>query len=131
MPFDKFFHLAFRQSAHEAVNGPSILEGENGRNGLDLQTLGNLRMLINVDLDQRGSAFGALHHFFDNRTKLFAGAAPGGPEIHKNKPFLAGFHHILHEGLCRAVLDQIVARTGALANQSFHQSCLPNPFLLQ
>ena len=51
-PLDEGLDLAFGQGAHEAVDRLAVLEGDDGRDRLDAELAGDLRMVVDVHLDQ-------------------------------------------------------------------------------
>ena len=82
---DEGLDLALGQRAHEAVDRLALLEGDDGGDRLDAELAGDLRMLVDVHLDQLDLALGALDHLLDHRGQLLAGAAPGRPEIDQHR----------------------------------------------
>ena len=62
-------------------------------------------MLVDVHLDELDLALGGLHHLFQDRRELLAGAAPRRPEIDQHRLALGFLDHVLHEALRGRVLD--------------------------
>ena len=60
-------------------------EGIDRRHRLDAQLLGQLRVLVDVDLDQPDLALGRAHQLLEHRRQLLARAAPGRPEIDQHR----------------------------------------------
>ncbi len=73
--------LAFWNRTHEAIDRLAVLESIDGRNGLDAQLLRDLRVFVDIDLDETKRALSLGHEAFEQRAQLFARAAPGRPEI--------------------------------------------------
>ena len=71
-------------------------------------------MLVDVHLDELDLALGGAHRLFQDRRELLAGAAPRRPEIDQHRLALEFLDHVLHEGLCRGVLDEPSAARGCL-----------------
>ena len=123
-PLHEALDLAFRLGAHEAVHRLPLVEGEHGRNRLDAQLLRDLRILVDVDLDQRHLAAGVSHRLLQNRRELLAGAAPGRPEIDDHRRLLRRLDHVGGEALGRRVL-RLRRAAGRLANEGIHTRMLP------
>src|SRR5215472_16013102 len=73
--------LALWEGADEAIHRPTVLERVHRRDRLDAHLLSDLRVLVDVDLDHPNGAVGRTHCLLELRSELFAGPAPGGPEI--------------------------------------------------
>ena len=123
-PLHEALDLAFRLGAHEAVHRLPLVEGEHGRNRLDAELLRDLRVLVDVDLDQRHLAAGVSHRLLQNRRELLAGAAPGRPEIDDHRRLLRRLDHVGGEALSGRVL-WLRRATGRLANEGIHTRMLP------
>ena len=109
-PLDEGDHLGFRQRAHETIDRLAVDEGKHRRNRLDAELLRDLRVLVDVHLDELDLALGGADDLFQDRAKLLAGPAPFGPEIHQHRLALRLLDHVLDERLGRYVLDQIIVR---------------------
>ena len=110
--------LAFRLGAHEAVDRLPLVEGEHGRNRLDAELLRDLRVLVDVDLDQRHLAAGVSDRLLQNRRELLAGAAPGRPEVDDHRRLLRRLDHVGGKALGRRVL-RLRGAAGRLANEGY------------
>src|SRR5262252_6981401 len=73
---NELLDLALGHGADEAVNRPPILERVNRRDRLNAHLLGNLGVLVDIDLDHPNSAVGGANGLFEDRPELLAGAAP-------------------------------------------------------
>ena len=118
------------KGAHEAVDRPSVLEGEHGGDRLDAHLARDLRMVVDIELDQPDRALRRAHGLFEDRRELPAGAAPGRPEIDQHRHFARGVDHVAHEVLGGGVLDEVgVGRRRAAGIQDggiyAHAPCLP------
>ena len=80
-PFDEGDDLALRNRADEAVDRLALLEGDDRRDRLDAELLGDLRMIVDVHLDEADLALGRRDRFFNDRRELLARTAPRRPEI--------------------------------------------------
>jgi len=100
-------NLALRHRAHKTVGGLAVDEGDHGRDRLNAHLPGNLRMVVDVHLDQLDLALGRTDRLFDDRRELTAGTAPGRPEVDQHRLALRFLDDVLHEGLGRRLLDQI------------------------
>src|SRR5215471_9579272 len=96
--------LAFRNRAHEAVDGLSVLEGVHGRNRLDAQLPRDLLVLVDVDLDELDGALRLSNDLFDCRPELLARPAPRRPEIHDHWNLARSLQYVGRECGERAVL---------------------------
>ena len=67
--------------ADEAVDELSADEGEDGGDALDLERLGDLGVLVGVDLDELDLAVALVGESFKDRSEDAAGAAPRGPAV--------------------------------------------------
>ena len=74
---DKGLDLAFGYRAHEAVHRLAVLEGIDGGNRLDAQLLGDLRILVDIDLDQLHRALGVVDRFFQRGPSCLQGPHQG------------------------------------------------------
>ena len=77
--------------ADEAVDGLALIEGEDRGNRLDAQRLGDLRLLVDVDLDHLDGAASFADQFLKQWPELLARAAPGRPKINQYGFELARF----------------------------------------
>ena len=82
---DESADLAFRKRADEAVDRLATVEGDDRRNRLDAELAGDLRVLVDVHLDEGDLAVRIRHRLFERRRELFARAAPRRPEIHQHR----------------------------------------------
>ena len=86
-PLDEALDFPFRQGAHEAIDRLASLKGDHGGNGTHAQTARNLRMLVDIHLDELDLAARRVDRLFEDRRELFAGFAPRAP---RNRPGPAG-----------------------------------------
>ena len=105
----------FRQRAHEAVDRPAVLEGEHRRDRLHAHLAGNLRMLVDIELDQPDRALCRPHGLFQDRRELAAGTAPRRPEIDQHRHLARGLDHVAHEVFGGGVLDEVGVRAACTA----------------
>ncbi|MNL18604.1 hypothetical protein D3C87_1397560 [compost metagenome] len=105
-------HFALRHGAHEAIHGATAGKGEDGREGLDAELAGNVRVLVDIDLDQLDLAGLFPDHLFDGRAELAAGAAPGRPEIDQHRHLERGIDDIGLEAGIAAVPNEIGGNRG-------------------
>ena len=103
---DELLHLAFGDRAHEAVDRLAVPEGVNGRDRLDAQLLRDLRVLVDIHLDHAHLALGVGDRLLEQGGELFAGPAPGRPEIDDHRGFHGGVQHVGRKGRKRCILDQ-------------------------
>ena len=106
-PRDKRLYAALGQRPHEAVDRPSVLEGEHGRNRLNAHLAWDLRVVVDVELDELDRALGRAHRLLQYRRQLPAGTAPRRPEIDQNRDLARGLDHVAHEILGGGVLDEV------------------------
>ena len=106
-PRDEGVDARFGQRSHEAVDRPPVLEGEHGGDRLHAHLPGDLRMLVDIELDQPDRALCRAHGLFQDRRELAAGAAPGRPEIDQHRHLARGLDHVAHEVLGGGVLDEV------------------------
>src|SRR5512137_887607 len=99
--FDKALDLALGQGADEAVDRTAALKGDDGGDRLDAELSGDLRLIIDVHLDESSLAARAGDHTLDYRAQLLAGLAPGSPEINQHDLAHGGFENIVPEALDR------------------------------
>ncbi len=121
-------HAGLRQRPHKSVDGLSILEREHRRDGLHAHLAGNLRMLVDIELDQPDGPFARAHGLLEDRGELTAGAAPRRPEIDQHRHFARGLDDIAHEVRRGGVFDEIGVRracTALLQDRSVdaHSAC--------
>src|SRR6185503_19927860 len=90
-------NLAFRNRAHESVDRLTILEGINRGYRLDAKLLCDLRVLVDVDLDETYRAIGLVHRLFERGAQLLAWPAPRRAEIDDHGYGAAGIEHISGE----------------------------------
>jgi len=110
---DEGLDLAFRHRAHETIDRLAVDEGDHGWDRLNAHLAGNLRVLVDVHLDEFDLAFRAAHRVFEDRAELLARPAPRRPEIDHDRLALGFLQHILHEGLCGGILDEVAAVRGS------------------
>ncbi len=122
---DELLHLAFGNGALESVDRPAVAEGIDRRNRLDAHLRRQLFILVDVDLDHAHGAFGLAHGLFQRRAELLAGTAPFRPEIDDDRDVMRRVDHVGHEGLGRAVLNEVGVGPGSrAADDRFHVVCL-------
>jgi hypothetical protein len=102
----KAAHFTFGHGAHEAIDRTTAGKGEDGRNGLDAELTGNLRIFVDVDLDEANRTGLLIDDLFERRGQLAARAAPGGPEVNQHGLLERGVDHIGLERLIGRVLYQ-------------------------
>src|SRR5205085_7149139 len=73
-----------RGRAHHALLLLAVLEEDERRDALDAVALRDLRVVVNVELDDRGAARVLLRDGLDRRRKHAAGRAPLRPEVHEH-----------------------------------------------
>src|SRR4051794_26140546 len=83
---DELAHRRLGQRPDEAVDDLAVLDGIHGRDRLDLEGLGDLRVAVDVDLGELDGAVRLGHHLLDRRAQCAARPAPLGPQIddHRN-----------------------------------------------
>ena len=81
--------------AHGGIHQPPVLEDHQGGNAHHPEALGQLRLLVDVDLTDLDPAGLLLRDGVHRRGKHPAGRAPGRPEIHQHGGF--GGQHLLLE----------------------------------
>ena len=104
---DKGVDAGFGQRSHEAVDRTPVLEGEHGGDGLHAHLPGDLRMIVDIELDQPDRALCRAHRLFQDRRELAAGTAPRRPEIDQHRHLARGLDHVAHEVLGGGVLNQV------------------------
>ena len=77
--------LGFGQGADELVGHLAVLDGEDGRDRLHAEGLGDARVVVHVDFGQFNGAIGGGHGPFEHGSERRAGTAPGGPEVHDDR----------------------------------------------
>ena len=82
-------------------------------NRLDAELAGDLRMIVDVHLDELDLAAGVGDRLFQHRRQLLARAAPRRPEIDKHRLARRGGDDVLPEGRRRHVLDRRSRRAAA------------------
>ena len=113
-PRDEGVDPRFGQRSHEAVDRLPVLEGEHGGDRLHAHLPGDLRVIVDIELDQLDRALRRAHRLFQHRRELAAGAAPRRPEIDQHRHLARGFDHVAHEVLGGGVLDEVgIAAAGA------------------
>ena len=70
-----------RLRADELVDDPAVLEGLDGRDALDAEARGELRVGVGVDLGQDDLALALGGRLLEQRRELAAGPAPLRPEV--------------------------------------------------
>src|SRR5208337_2985895 len=73
--------LALRQGPDEAIERLALVEGDDGGNRLDAELTGDLRMIVDIHLDERDLSARVRDRALQRRRKLLARAAPRRPEI--------------------------------------------------
>ena len=63
-----------------------------------------------LTLTRRTAPLASVDRFFQHRAQLFAGAAPGRPEIHDHRDFAACLQHVGGEGCQPGILDMGTGR---------------------
>jgi hypothetical protein len=106
-PRNEIIDARLWQRAHEAVDRPPVLEGKHGGDRLHAHLAWDLRVLVDIELDQSHCALGRAHRLFEDRRELTAGPAPRRPEIDQDRHLARGFNHIAQEVLSRGVLDEV------------------------
>ena len=106
-PRDEGVDARLWQRAHEAVDRTAVLEGEYGWDRLDAHLPGNLRVVVDIELDQPDRALRRAHGLLQDRRELAAGPAPGRPEIDQHRHLARGVDHVAHEVLGGGVLDEV------------------------
>ena len=111
---------------HEAVHRLAVLEGNDGGNRLDPQLPRNLRVLINVHLDQLHLAASGLYGLLQHGRELLARPAPGRPEIDEHRLRHRFRHDVLPECRRRCIRNEGV--TGAASRERIkgHGVLLPS-----
>jgi len=92
--------------AHKTVGGLAVDEGDHGRDRLDAHLTRDLRMLVDVHLDQLDLALGGADCLFDDRRQLTAGADQGAQKSISTGWRFDSSNDVLHEGLGGGFLDQ-------------------------
>ena len=72
---------ALRASLQEAVDRPAVLEGVDRRDGLHLEGLRHLGVLVDVDLGEHDLPVGLADDLVEDRPQCLAGPAPRRPEV--------------------------------------------------
>ena len=75
------------------------LDGEDGRDRLHAEGLGDPRVVVDVDFGQLDGTVGGGHRLLEHRPERRAGAAPRGPEVDDDRHRRAAGQHIGLEGL--------------------------------
>ncbi len=114
-PRDEVRHAGFRQRPHEAVDGLAVLEGEHRRDRLHTHLTRDLRVIVDIELDQPDRALCRAHGPFQDRRELLAGTAPRRPEIDQYRHLARGLDDVAHEVLSGAVLDEVGVRSASAA----------------
>src|ERR687890_1935667 len=70
-----------RGRAYDALLLLAVLEEDEGRDALDAVALRDLRVVVHVELDDRGGVPEVLRDGLDRRRQHPAGRAPGRPEV--------------------------------------------------
>src|SRR3569833_2830078 len=96
-------NLAFRERTHEPIDRLTVPKGVYGGYRLDAKLLRDLRVLVDVDLDETYRAVGLVHGLLERGAQLLAGPAPRRPEIDDHGHGAAGVEHVGREGLDGAV----------------------------
>ena len=106
-PLDERHDLALGEGAHEPVEWLAVLEGDDRRDRLDAELTGDLRMVVDVHLDQPHLASRGTDGLLQNGRELLAWAAPRCPEIDQHRNGARRVQHVGSEGLGRRILDEI------------------------
>ena len=104
---DKGVDARLGQRSHEAVDRTAVLEGEHGGDRLHAHLAGDLRVVVDIELDQPDRALRRAHRLFQDRRELAAGPAPRRPEIDQHRHLARGLDHVAHEVLGGGVLDEV------------------------
>ena len=111
---DERLDAGLGQRPHEAVYRLAILEGEHRGDRLDAHLARDLRVVVDIELDQFDGALGGANRLLQDRRQLAARTAPRRPEIHQHRNLARRVDDVAHEVGGRRVLDQIAAgRAGA------------------
>ena len=81
-------HLALSQSAGKTINGLAVDHQDDGGDAAHTKRLGQLLLLVGIDLDQLETAFVVKLELFQHWAQDFARRAPGGPKIHQHRNLL-------------------------------------------
>lgn len=95
MGIDFFDEDLFGGGADDLLANHAALEEEKGRNIVDAVFLGELLLLVDVDLDDLDLVGEFPGHFLEQRGDHFARAAPFGPKIDDDQ--FVGFKHFALE----------------------------------
>ena len=114
------------QSAVVGVDRAAADESEHRRNRLHAQLAGELRVGVDVDLDQLDLALGGQDVLLDRRAELAARAAPGRPEVDDDRGVLRRLDDVGHEAGVGAVLDQVAGGGLGLGLADQAHEGLPN-----
>ena len=76
-PLHEDLDLTLRKGADEPVDRPALEKGVDRRDGLDAHLPGQIRVLVDIDLDHANGAFGLAHSLLQKRAELLACAAQG------------------------------------------------------
>src|ERR671931_2379006 len=91
-----------RGRADHALLLLAVLEEDERRDALDAVALRDRRVVVHVELDDRGAAGVLLRHGLDRRREHAARRAPLRPEIHEHRP--VGFENVRLETAVANVL---------------------------
>ena len=133
---DELLQLAFGQRSHEAIDRLAVDEGKHRGNRLNAHLLGELLVLVDIDLDHADLAVGLLDDFFESWPQLLARAAPRRPEIDDDRLLSRRLDDVPHEILGIRFLDQVACRSGCAlasslaANNHAHATTLKSSFCL-
>ena len=75
------FDLAFGKRPLERVDDLSVANGENCRNALNAESLGESGILVDVDLGEHHLAVGGVDDLLEDRPEHLARSAPRRPEV--------------------------------------------------
>src|SRR5206468_2002713 len=94
MRLEEGAHVRKRQCADELVDHAAAAEQLDRRDAADLELLGQVLVLVGVDLDDLDVAGVLIGYLFEDRTQRAARAAPGSPEVHQYRLGRRGLEHL-------------------------------------
>src|SRR5208282_1912460 len=93
-PFDEAANLAFRKRADKSVDRLSFVESDDRGNRLDAKLACDLRMFVDIHLDERDLAARVGDRLLERRRELLARPAPRRPEINQHRLARRGRQHV-------------------------------------
>lgn len=78
-------HAALWHCTDDFCLDVTLVEQQHGRDAHDIESTGNVAVVVNVQLCDGDSTRLLCGDFLENRRNLFAGPAPFGPEVNKNR----------------------------------------------